>query len=74
MRMSRSIYPYQIPIVIPSLKSGIHVLKDHEFYDPIAEWLEQSYLASLVAGNKLHSFLALAKKLGAEQHKLTRGL
>lgn len=46
----------------------------HEFYDPIVEWLEQSYLASHVAGNKIQSFLALHKKLGAEQHTLARGL
>lgn len=46
----------------------------HEFYDPIIEWLEQSYLASSVVVGKFQSFLALAENLGADEETLTRHL
>lgn len=58
----------------PSQRSRVFQNTHHEFYDPISKLLEQYYSASHVAGNKLYSFLALAKKNGAEDHKLIRGL
>jgi len=36
-----------------SQRSRIFQNNHHEFYDPIIEWLEQSYLASHVASNKI---------------------
>jgi len=44
----------------------------HEFYDPIVEWLKQSYLESHVASTKLQSFLVLVEKLGADEDAPTR--
>lgn len=36
-----------------------------EFYNPIIEWLEQSYLESFITNNKFWYFLTLAKEFGA---------
>lgn len=44
----------------------------HEFYDPITEWLEHSYLARSVANNKLQYFLIVAKKFGADGDTFAR--
>lgn len=35
--------------------------------------MEKYYLASRVVSNKFQSFLALAKKLGVDEHPITRG-
>lgn len=44
----------------------------YEFYDPIVEWLERSYLASYIIGIKFQSLLMLVKKLGAYEDTFAR--
>lgn len=43
-----------------------------EYYDQITQWMEQSYSASSIVGNKLQYILMLAKKLRADEDVLAR--
>lgn len=44
----------------------------HEFYDPIDEQLEQSYLESLSINNKFRSFCMLSKEFDVVEDTFTR--